>query len=206
MLKKFNFKRNYLIVLMLIILSFGNLFFISGQRVWGKNNNNDNNPKKTLAQTDWFENSSAKVEDSLLILENITNSLTEKTNLLTSKVVESINENFIASFQDTAQRRLIKKWITLLIEDVLGVNRWSEVAVTNFPSRPRDGNWMKDALKMIVKNIFITAKAAIAKLQSPTCKFLNDHATEAKIIEFIDSDLISLWGNPSTPPAAPPTP
>ncbi|WP_349401793.1 putative secreted protein [Candidatus Phytoplasma solani] len=180
MFKKNFFKYNYLIILMLTTMSFSVLFLMPLQNVWGLNDDQPNSQEQTN-----------HISAGETVLETITSSLSVKTKLSTSKLVDEIKKELLQSFPD--KKRYITVFINLLNDDILVAERWSDVAVSKFTKEKYDDIWMKPILKSTLKSIFEKSKEILIVKQDPSCKFLNDHITSSLMIDNIESVVNSLW-------------
>ncbi|AGL90671.1 hypothetical protein SLY_0755 [Strawberry lethal yellows phytoplasma (CPA) str. NZSb11] len=176
--KKIFFKRNYLIILMLVCFLLCERFVPFAFAA-----ENDENTHEVVRT----------ITESKDLLNDIKDSLANKTVLATSKVVNEIQVDLRKNYPDN--KRTVTVWLNLLIDDILNVSRWSDVEVDHFKKHLYDGVWMKQVLKDTLQNIFETAKVEIVKQQDPSCKFITEHLTKALLKDLIESVVIFLWNN-----------
>jgi len=162
LLKKIFLKRNYLIILMLV-------------------------PFMWLA----FPSVAGTLSAAETVLDTTTKSLSDKTRLVTSKVVYEIEHDLKSTYPD--KKRYINSFVDLLTDEVLRVDRWSDIQVSSFTKEKYDDVWMQQVLKDTLKSIFEKTRTFLFANEDPSCKFAYEHTTLSLIVDFIDSAVTSLW-------------
>ncbi|WP_341833722.1 hypothetical protein M33023_02150 [Candidatus Phytoplasma asteris] len=191
MLKK-SIKNNYLIFLIVITFVFVSCFlsaFIPSSFADEKKC-----PKEktaTLSESSKLqEKKLSDVSDPLKVLENITSSLTTKTNLATSKIVYDMRAHLKTKYKESS--KYINLFVDTLRDYILVVEDWEDVQVTNFKKETFDIDSFKDIVKTQLKFIFEQSHTSIQDNVDSSCSFLWDEM-EVFSQNAIISTVNALW-------------
>lgn len=175
-------KNNYLFFLMLnafLLMTF--LFF--SNKIFAKN---DQETKKATQQN------VNELPEGLDIVGNTCNSLSNKINIGSAKVMDELKAYAYKQHSDKTSQKAVQNVVNDIIDNYLNIECWSDVKVDRFKKFDFDGDWMKSLMSVILTQVVSNSLSKAEEAYDSDHSFIFESFTSGLASSVSDS-ISSLW-------------